>query len=73
LDARQNNPDAKGLRLAAAPGAHYLPNDTCQEDPDLARVIQAWPDLPAAVRAGIVAMIAALPLGDRQSESTAKR
>jgi hypothetical protein len=28
-------------------------------DPDLIRVIAAWPDLPAALRVGIVAMVAA--------------
>jgi hypothetical protein len=28
-------------------------------DPDLAAVVAAWPDLPAALRAGIVAMVKA--------------
>jgi hypothetical protein len=28
-------------------------------DPDLAAVVMAWPDLPAALRAGIVAMVKA--------------
>jgi hypothetical protein len=28
-----------------------------QIDPDLARVVNAWPSLPSALRAGIVAMI----------------
>jgi len=28
-------------------------------DPDLADVVKAWPDLPAAVKAGILAMIRA--------------
>jgi hypothetical protein len=30
---------------------------TTPDDPALGRVVQAWPDLPAAVRAGIVAMV----------------
>jgi len=28
-------------------------------DPDLARVVAAWPDLPPAIRAGVVALVAA--------------
>ncbi|HZW32118.1 MAG TPA: hypothetical protein VFF52_15505 [Isosphaeraceae bacterium] len=34
-------------------------HDTCQTDPDLALVNAAWDRLPAAVRAGIVAMVRA--------------
>jgi hypothetical protein len=36
-----------------------LPTDTCQTEPDLAAVIAAWDRLPAAVKAGIVAMVQA--------------
>jgi hypothetical protein len=36
-----------------------LPTDTCQTDPELAEISAAWPDLPPAVRAGIVAMVKA--------------
>ena len=32
---------------------------TASFDPDLSAVVAAWPDLPAAVRAGIVAMVQA--------------
>jgi len=28
-------------------------------DPDLAAVVEAWPDLPEAIRAGIMAMVKA--------------
>jgi hypothetical protein len=28
-------------------------------DPDLAKVVMAWPNLPAAIRAGILAMVQA--------------
>jgi hypothetical protein len=34
-----------------------LIHDTCQTDPDLARIVDAWPTLPEVVRAGIVAMV----------------
>ena len=37
----------------------YLPTDICKTDPDLAAVVAAWPELPAAIRAGIVAMVKA--------------
>jgi hypothetical protein len=37
--------------------AHRLPTDTCPADPDLAAVVAAWPGLPEAIRAGIVAMV----------------
>jgi hypothetical protein len=36
-----------------------LRHDTCQTDPDLARIVNAWDRLPEAVRAGIVAMVRA--------------
>ena len=36
-----------------------LIHDTCQTDPDLAPVVNAWDRLPEAVRAGIVAMVRA--------------
>jgi hypothetical protein len=39
----------------------HLIHDTCQTDPDLAAVVAAWPELPEAIRAGIVAMVKACP------------
>jgi hypothetical protein len=36
-----------------------LLHDTCQTDPDLARIVDAWPSLPDAIKAGILAMIEA--------------
>ncbi|MGO9601648.1 MAG: hypothetical protein ACLP7Q_27045 [Isosphaeraceae bacterium] len=41
------------------PVADHLPNDTCKTDPELATVVDAWPYLPAALKAGIVAMVKA--------------
>ena len=50
------------MRLHAGPLAHYLPTGTNQTAPDsnLTAIIDAWPDLPPAVKAGILAMIRAV-------------
>jgi hypothetical protein len=34
-------------------------HDTCRTDTDLAAVVDAWPELPAAIKAGILAMVKA--------------
>jgi hypothetical protein len=47
------------LRVSAPPVSHYLPTDNRQTDADLAIVAEAWDHLPAAVRAGIVAIVKA--------------
>jgi hypothetical protein len=36
--------------------AESLPNDSCKNDPGLAALVAAWPHLPEAIKAGIVAM-----------------
>jgi hypothetical protein len=51
--------DDKGLQIADSSVGHHLATDTCQTDPDLATVVDAWDRLPEAVRAGIVAMVKA--------------
>jgi hypothetical protein len=51
------------LRHVAAPARPQSATDTCQADPELAAVVEAWDRLPEAVRAGIVAMIGAATLG----------
>jgi len=61
--------DGSGKELRQSPPevAHHLPTDTCQSepprptptDPDLAAVVAAWPELPEAIKAGIVAMVKA--------------
>ncbi len=52
-------PLPKDLREPAPGVAHHLPTDTCKTDPDLAAVVEAWPDLPEALKAGILAMVKA--------------
>ena len=47
------------LRQPTPSVAHHLPTDTCKTYPDLAAVVAAWPELPEAIRAGIVAMVKA--------------
>ena len=56
-----------GLRVATEPLAHYLPTDTCQSPSDLALVIEAWPTLPEAIRAGIIAMVRSASRGEAWS------
>ena len=41
------------------PSAPQLPTDARQTNSELAAVIDAWPTLPEAIRAGIVAMVRA--------------
>jgi len=45
------------LRQGPSQVAEHLPNDTCKTDPDLAAVVDAWHELPEAIKAGIVAMV----------------
>ena len=60
-----NAGDADSPRPGAHKGAHYDAKklahapDSSPTEPELAAVVTAWASLPAAVRAGIVAMVAA--------------
>jgi hypothetical protein len=36
-----------------------LPTDNRPTDPDLAAIVEAWPGLPEAIKAGILAMVKA--------------
>jgi hypothetical protein len=36
-----------------------LIHDTCQTDPNLAAIVDAWPALPEVIKAGILAMVKA--------------
>jgi hypothetical protein len=48
-----------GLRISTPPIGHHLPTDACQIDPDLVAVIEAWNELPKAVRASIMMLVQA--------------
>jgi hypothetical protein len=41
------------------PGRVHIENESPPSDPELAALIVAWPSLPPAIRAGILAMIQA--------------
>jgi hypothetical protein len=60
---RPKEGQGKDLHRGAKPVSHSFPTDTCQTDPDLATVVNAWDRLPEAVRAGIVAMVKAASRG----------
>ncbi len=49
----------KDLRSSVELAAHHLPTDTRRADSDLTALVDAWPTLPEAIRAGIVAMVRA--------------
>jgi hypothetical protein len=52
----EESPESSHKRILFDP---HLIHDTCKTDPDLAAVVVAWPNLPEAIRAGIVAMVRA--------------
>jgi hypothetical protein len=47
------------LRQIKQPVAHHLPTDSCKADTELAAVVAAWPELPQAIRTGILAIVRA--------------
>jgi hypothetical protein len=52
----RNSPNSSGAKSDAS-GAQSAISRTA--DPDLAKVIRRWPDLPESVKAGILAMVRA--------------
>ena len=61
----QEQPDSRQQAAASVdprPGrATKSATEWLPDDPDLGAIIDAWPELPAAVKAGIVAMVKASP------------
>jgi hypothetical protein len=47
------------LRIATPPVSHPIPTDTCQNDPDLAVIIESWDRLPEGVRQSVVMLVKA--------------
>jgi hypothetical protein len=54
-----NDPKDNELRQSGHSVSHHLPTDTCQNDPELAALVNARPKLPEALKVGILAMITA--------------
>ncbi len=62
MNGGRSDNDGNDFRRGNPSVALHLPTDTCQTDPGLALVAEAWARLPEAVRAGIVALVKATPL-----------
>jgi hypothetical protein len=55
----RKDPKDKALRNSTNLVGHHLATDTRQTDPDLARIVDAWPTLPESVRAAITMLVKA--------------
>jgi hypothetical protein len=64
IKIRKNEQD-KDLGREALLAGHHSANEACQTEPDLAAVIEAWPSILEAIRAGIVTMVEAAKRGGR--------
>jgi hypothetical protein len=52
-------PQGGGAESGARGAPEAVAGGGAADDPDLRRVVEAWPALPPAVRAGVVAMVRA--------------
>jgi hypothetical protein len=59
LDSRDLQQDATACDHLRSPSATKNATRALPDDPDLAAVVTAWPSLPEAIRAGILAMVRA--------------
>ena len=53
MTGRLNCGGGDDLRQPSRAVAHLLPTDTCQNYPNLAAVVEAWSELPEAIRVGL--------------------
>jgi hypothetical protein len=58
---------AKDLRQVPAARTRPLPN-AAETDPDLARVVEAWPALPQAIRRAMLALVGSAPATGRDAD-----
>jgi hypothetical protein len=66
LDSGDLQQDATACDHLRSPRATKNATRALPDDPDLAAVVTAWPSLPEAVRAGIVAMVRASGRGGQE-------
>jgi hypothetical protein len=45
------------FRIATPPVSQHNPTDTCQNDPDLAALVDAWPTLPEALKDAVMPIV----------------
>jgi hypothetical protein len=61
---RHKGNSSQDLPRSDTGSAEHLPNDSCRTDRDLAILLDAWPALPGAIKAGILAMVRIAMKGD---------
>ena len=57
---KDHQPESTDKRTPLDPA---LIHDACQTDPELARIVDAWPTLPEPIRRAIAALVGAAPRG----------
>jgi hypothetical protein len=61
---RHNDNGSQDLPQSDTGSAEHLPNGSCRADQDLVILLDAWPALPGAIKAGILAMVRMAMKGD---------
>ena len=64
LEQPHKTPGKTGIAETSGAYSGALPTETIAADPDLQRLIVAWPTLPGEVKAGILAAVRAAAAGD---------
>jgi hypothetical protein len=54
---------SRGLRISGSEFVHSVPTDTCKSYPELREIMDAWVELPDAVRASLLMLVRATVKG----------